>query len=54
MPSITPDSIKGSLTNDQYKIYKLVWERFIASLMENCLQETVKVEIPSGEALVAG
>ena len=49
MPSITPDSIKGSLTNDQYKIYKLVWERFIASLMENCLQETVKVEISSGD-----
>ncbi len=48
MPSVTPDSIKSSLTNDQYKIYKLVWERFIASLMENCLQETVKVEIEAG------
>lgn len=49
MPSLTPDSIKGSLTNDQYKIYKLVWERFIASLMENCLQETVKVEISAND-----
>lgn len=48
MPSVTPDSIKSSLTNDQYKIYKLVWERFIASLMENCLQETVTVEIEAG------
>lgn len=48
MPNVTPDSIKASLTNDQYKIYKLVWERFIASLMENCLQETVKVEIEAG------
>lgn len=49
MPGVTPESVKGSLTNDQYKIYKLVWERFIASLMENCLQETVKVEISAGD-----
>lgn len=45
MPSITPDSVKAYLTNDQYKIYKLVWERFIASLMEACQQETMKIEI---------
>ena len=44
-PSITPDSVKDSLTSDQYKIYKLVWERFIASLMESCVQETMKIEI---------
>lgn len=49
MPGVTPESVKGSLTNDQYKIYKLVWERFISSLMENCLQETVKVEIAAGD-----
>lgn len=49
MPGVTPESVKGSLTNDQYKIYKLVWERFIASLMENCLQKTVKVEIAAGD-----
>ncbi len=49
MPNVTPDSVKGSLTMDQYKIYRLVWERFIASLMENCLQETVKVEIEAGD-----
>ena len=45
MPSVTPDSVKQYLTTDQYKIYKLVWERFIASLMESCLQETMKIEI---------
>lgn len=45
MPGVTPDSVKQYLTNDQYKIYKLVWERFIASLMEACLQETMKIEI---------
>ncbi len=49
MPNVTPDSVKGSLTTDQYKIYRFVWERFIASLMENCLQETVKVEIEAGD-----
>ena len=45
MPAVTPDRVKGSLTTDQYKIYKLIWERFIASLMECCIQETMKIEI---------
>lgn len=45
MPNVTPDSVKASLTSDQYKIYKLIWERFIASLMESCVQETMKIEI---------
>ncbi len=45
MPAVTPERVKGSLTSDQYKIYKLVWERFIASLMECCIQETMKIEI---------
>ncbi len=45
MPNVTPDSVKAYLSADQYKIYKLVWERFIASLMESCLQETMRIEI---------
>ena len=45
MPTVTPDRVKSSLTSDQYKIYKLIWERFIASLMESCQQETMKIEI---------
>lgn len=49
MPGVTPAQVKSSLSSDQYKIYKLVWERFIASLMENCLQETVRVEITAGD-----
>ncbi|MDY2847842.1 MAG: type I DNA topoisomerase [Oscillospiraceae bacterium] len=44
-PSITPDSIKGSLTTEQYKLYKLIWERFIASQMSNALLDTVSVDI---------
>ncbi|MBQ4616945.1 MAG: type I DNA topoisomerase [Clostridia bacterium] len=45
MPSLTPDRVKSSLTPDQYKLYKLIWERFIASLMANCVQDTCQVEI---------
>ncbi len=45
MPNVTPDMVKSSLTSDQYRIYKLIWERFIASLMESCNQETMKIEI---------
>lgn len=45
MPSLSPDKVKESLTSDQYKLYTLIWKRFIASLMANCVQDTVKVEI---------
>jgi len=45
MPSLTPDQVKGSLTSDQYRLYKLIWERFIASLMANCVQDTCQADI---------
>ncbi|MBQ3069061.1 MAG: type I DNA topoisomerase [Clostridia bacterium] len=45
MPSLTPDRVKSSLTHDQYKLYKLIWERFIASLMAACVQDTCQVDI---------
>lgn len=46
IPSLTPDMVKQSgVTNDQYKLYKLIWERFIASQMVNCLLNTVTVDI---------
>lgn len=51
MPGVTPAQVKSSLTADQYKIYKLVWERFIASLMESCVQETVRAEISAGDCV---
>ncbi len=45
-PDITPDMAKESgVTPDQYKLYKLIWERFIASQMANCLLDTVSVDI---------
>ncbi len=44
-PSITPERVKNSLTSDQYKLYNLIWKRFMASLMASCVQDTVKLEI---------
>ena len=43
--AITPQIAKKSLTNDQYKLYNLIWCRYMASLMAPCIQDTVKVEI---------
>lgn len=48
---LTPDKAKDSLTAEQYKLYKIIWERFIASQMENCLQDTVSVDIIAGQYL---
>ncbi len=42
---LTPEKAKASLTSEQYKIYNLIWRRFMASLMANCLQDTTKAEI---------
>ena len=44
-PSITPAQVKSSLTNDQYKLYKLIWERFTASQMADCIQKTTQADI---------
>ncbi len=46
---LTPDSIKASLTNDQYKLYKLIYNRFIASQMANAVFETISMDIDVGE-----
>jgi len=40
-----PDEIKNSLTNDQYKLYKLIYNRFIASQMSQAIYDTVSVKI---------
>ena len=49
--SLTPDKVKGSLTSDQYKLYKLIWERFIASQMATALLDTVSADIHAGDYL---
>ncbi|MDE5852645.1 MAG: type I DNA topoisomerase, partial [Oscillospiraceae bacterium] len=45
MPDLDPTMVKGSLSNDQYKLYKLVWERFIASQMADAIYDTVSADI---------
>lgn len=45
MPSLEPDKIKNSLTSDQYKLYKLIWNRFVASQMAECVQKTTQADI---------
>ena len=45
VPSLSPDQVKDSLSSEQYKLYKLIWERFLASQMANCLQSTVSITI---------
>lgn len=44
-PELTPERVKSSLNSDQYKLYKLIWERFIASQMANALLDTVSADI---------
>lgn len=51
MIDLSPMKLKDSLTSDQYKLYKLIWERFIASQMAACLQDTVSTDIAAGEHL---
>ncbi len=42
---INPEDIKSSLTNDQYKLYKLIYNRFIASQMSAAIYDTLSVTI---------
>ena len=48
----TPDSIKQYLSNDQYKLYKLIYSRFIASQMADARFDTVTLEIGDGTVLL--
>ena len=45
----TPDSIKDSLKPEQYKLYKLIWERFVASQMSPAQYETLTIKIKCGK-----
>ncbi len=41
---LDPERIRGSLTNDQYRLYKLIWSRFLASQMANAVYDTVSID----------
>ncbi len=49
MAELTPAKAKDDLTNDQYKLYKLIWERFMASQMSDAVYDTVSATIDAGE-----
>lgn len=49
--SLTPDKVKSALSNDQYKLYKLIWERFMASQMQHAVMDTVSVDITAAGCL---
>jgi len=45
--SLTPDRVKSSLTNEQLRLYKLIWSRFIASQMSAAVYDSVTVDVIS-------
>ena len=47
----TPDSVKSSLTKDQFKLYNLIWRRFVASQMEDSVFDVLNVDCKIGDAL---
>ncbi len=49
MPELSPDKVRNDLTPEQFKLYSLIWSRFIASLMSQCIQDTVSVDISAGK-----
>jgi len=44
---ITPDKVRSSVTNDQYRLYRLIWSRFIASQMTSAVYDSVTVDVES-------
>ena len=46
-----PESIKAFTYRDQFRLYKLVWERFVASQMSSAVLDTMTVDIAAGDAI---
>ena len=47
----TPESVKSSLSKDQFKLYNLIWRRFVASQMEDSLFDVLNIDCKIGDAL---
>ena len=47
--TLTPEQVKGDLTGEQYRLYRLIWSRFLASQMANAVYDSVSVELAAGE-----
>ena len=48
---LDPERIQGSLTREQYRLYKLIWSRFLASQMANAVYDTVAIDTQCGDHL---
>ena len=48
MPELTPDEVEQSISGDTAKLYRLIWSRFMASQMADCIQDTVSASITAG------
>ena len=51
MPELTPDEVEKSISGDTAKLYRLIWSRFMASQMADCVQDTVSAAITAGDYL---
>jgi DNA topoisomerase-1 len=49
---LPPETVKDSLSRDQYRLYKLIWDRFIASQMANAEYDTIRAEITDSQGYV--
>ncbi|CAG7840711.1 DNA topoisomerase 1 [Clostridium haemolyticum] len=49
---LTPDSIKDNLRPEQYKVYNLIWKRFMASQMADCIMNTISIKIKNGDYIL--
>ena len=50
----TPESIKKDLTAEQYRLYKLIWSRFLACQMANAVYDSVTIEVTRRRAMSSG
>ena len=46
-----PSAVKASLSRDQYRLYKLIWERYVASQMAPAVMDTVRVDLKNGDVV---
>ena len=51
VPELTPDEVEQSISGDTAKLYRLIWSRFMASQMADCIQDTVSASITAGDYL---
>jgi DNA topoisomerase-1 len=49
VPALTPDEVDKSISGDTAKLYRMIWSRFMASQMADCLQDTVAVTVAAGD-----